>query len=122
MLKAAIGAVALAVLTMMIASTTQQGCQDVKRAWTHLDYYPVRDMRYSIVLKPQRTPSLLPDTLSVAMGAHEAPFDRARLEATFTNPMAASDSAVARGERKFKKTCVPCHGVSMKGDGPVAAL
>jgi mono/diheme cytochrome c family protein len=39
------------------------------------------------------------------------------------NPTAPADldSSVARGERKFRKTCVPCHGRTMMGDGPVAA-
>ena len=28
----------------------------------------------------------------------------------------------SRGERKFMRTCKPCHGPIMKGDGPVAAM
>jgi mono/diheme cytochrome c family protein len=47
--------------------------------------------------------------------------ERARLEKTFTNPQAADDSSIARGQRKFVRTCVPCHGTTLKGDGPVAA-
>jgi mono/diheme cytochrome c family protein len=32
----------------------------------------------------------------------------------------ATDSSIARGHRKFMKTCMPCHGVVMAGDGTVA--
>ena len=37
------------------------------------------------------------------------------------NPVAADDSSIARGEQKFMKTCAPCHGKTLAGDGPVAA-
>ena len=43
------------------------------------------------------------------------------LGARLVNPVASDDSSIARGERKFRKTCVPCHGAELKGDGPVAA-
>ena len=44
------------------------------------------------------------------------------LAAKLTDPTVADDSSRARGERKFHKTCVPCHGMGLMGDGPVAAL
>jgi mono/diheme cytochrome c family protein len=121
MLRAGLGTVALLILTMMTASTTQRGCQDLKQAWTHWSYYPVRDMRLTVAIVPQRDVLRPPDTLSVPMNGRDIVRDRDRLIATFVNPEPMSDSSVARGERKFQKTCIPCHGVSMKGDGPVAA-
>jgi len=84
-------------------------------------------MRKTVGIVPQKTYLLAPDTLSVPTtgrerwDANQALAERGRLEATFTNPRAADDSSIARGQRKFLKTCIPCHGVSMKGDGPVAA-
>jgi len=84
-------------------------------------------MRKTVGIVPQKTYLLAPDTLSVPTtgrerwDANQALAERGRLEATFTNPQAANDSSIARGQRKFLKTCIPCHGVSMKGDGPVAA-
>ena len=37
------------------------------------------------------------------------------------NPIPSSDASIARGDSLFHKLCVPCHGRSMAGDGPVAA-
>src|SRR5215471_2920673 len=54
-----------AVLMLMTATTAQQGCQDVKQSWVHLNYYDVRDMRRTIVLNPQKVATLSPDTLAV---------------------------------------------------------
>ena len=31
-----------------------QGCQDLTKSLTHLSYYPIRDMRQTIVIDPQR--------------------------------------------------------------------
>jgi mono/diheme cytochrome c family protein len=121
MLKAGIAGIALVILTLMTATTWQQGWRDVKNAWTHWSYYPGRDMRRTVAILPQRDLLLLPDSLSVPMTGREYVFDRDRLVATFVNPEPMSDSSVARGGRKFEKTCIPCHGASLKGDGPVAA-
>jgi mono/diheme cytochrome c family protein len=116
-----LGLAAIAVIAIMGALSTQQGCQDVKKAWTHLAYYPIRDMRTTVVIAPQREMMIAPDSLSVPVGGKDWQTERAVLEVTFHNPEPMSDSSVARGQRKFLKTCIPCHGVSMKGDGPVAA-
>jgi mono/diheme cytochrome c family protein len=121
MIKAGVAMLAAVVLTMMVASTQQTGWQDLKRAWTHWSYYPVRDMRLTVAIVPQRDVIRPPDSLSVPTVGRDIVRDRDRLIATFTNPEPMSDSSVARGERKFQKTCVPCHGVELKGNGPVAA-
>ena len=39
--------------------------------------------------------------------------------ARMTNPLAPSKSDLARGKELFGVFCVPCHGDSGKGDGPV---
>lgn len=133
MLKTAVGVVAFAVVTILSTSVAQRGCQDATRSATHLAYYPIRDMRWSVAIQPQKTMLLAPDSLSVPVGGREQPPVDAsgkplagldltmKLAATLTNPTASDDSSIARGRRKFMRTCVPCHGQSMKGDGPVAA-
>ena len=34
--------------------SAHQGCQDLKKSLTHLAYYPIRDMRQTVVIDPQR--------------------------------------------------------------------
>ena len=133
MLKSGIGLVVLVVLTVFTGASVQRGCQDVIRANTHWSYYPIRDMRRSVALMPQKVITRLPDSLSVPIQGREilprdargVPLTGAelnnRLGAMLVNPVASDDSSIARGERKFQRTCVPCHGATLKGDGPVAA-
>jgi mono/diheme cytochrome c family protein len=120
MLKATLGAVGLAFIAVMTASSPQQGCRDVQKAWTHLAYYPHRDMRKTVMIAPQRDYIIPPDSLSVPVTGRDWPVERAVLEATFSVPP-PNDSSLARGERKFRRTCVPCHGPTLAGEGPVAA-
>lgn len=130
MLKGFVGLIAIAILTMMTASTVQRGCQDAYQSATHLKYFPIRDMRRSVALMPQKGYTRPPDSLSVPtvgrdrlIDNEEQPMDLANeLAAKLTDPTVADDSSRARGERKFHKTCVPCHGMGLMGDGPVAAL
>lgn len=124
------GLILIVILTMMVASTAQRGCQDATRSMTHLSYYPIRDMRHSVALMPQKVITRAPDSLSVPTTGRdyltdnaEQPGDLAQaLGEKLTDPTVADDSSRARGERKFQKTCVPCHGPALQGDGPVAAL
>jgi mono/diheme cytochrome c family protein len=114
----------------MTAGTAQQGCQDAYRSATHLQYYPIRDMRRSVAFMPQKGMTRPPDSLSVPTVGRdlltdneEQPSDLANaLALKLTDPTVSDDSSLARGERKFQKTCVPCHGPKLMGDGPVAAL
>jgi mono/diheme cytochrome c family protein len=107
----------------------ERGCRDLQKSLTHLPYYPIRDMRTSVSLVPQQTYLKPPDSLSVPTTGREVwnpdpammVAERTRLEKTFANPQASDDSSIARGQRKYVRTCVPCHGASLKGDGPVVA-
>jgi mono/diheme cytochrome c family protein len=133
MLKTILGTLVFGVLTLLTASTAQRGCQDATRSATHLTYYPVRDMRTTVAIAPQKVVLLAPDSGSVPFGGMELPPTDAggrpltgldltkHLAETLTNPVAADDSSIARGGRKYQRTCLPCHGTGMKGDGPVAA-
>jgi len=121
MLKSTVGLVALVVLTMFGPTSPQKGCGNAIKATTHLSYFPVRDMRTSVALLPQNGFYRAPDTLSVPVQGREPAFDRAKWEVSLVNPVPATDASIALGEQKFQKTCIPCHGKSMAGDGPVAA-
>lgn len=130
-----LGIAAIAVVAMLTALSTQQGCKDLVSSWTHLDYYPIRDMRATVVLNPQKVSTRAPDPHSVPVEGRDVAADllldpnknavdlATLLAGKVSDPTSGpSDSSVARGERKFMKTCVPCHGVSMAGDGPVATF
>ena len=112
--------------------SAQQGCNDVRKAVTHLTYYPIRDMRQTVVIDPQRfdplRPKLItfrpPDSLSVpSIGTDrwvgEAPYDDA--SKNLHEPFVAGDESVVRGDTLFHAICWTCHGKTMAGDGPVAA-
>jgi mono/diheme cytochrome c family protein len=135
MLKGLIALLMLSVLTLMTAATMQQGCKDVKQSWTRLDYYAIRDMRRTVVVNPQKVVMLAPDTLAVPVQGRDTDNDylrdpnhmavdlATRLGDQLKDPTEGmTDSSVARGARKFGKTCIPCHGKVMAGDGPVAAM
>src|SRR5580765_7713182 len=132
MLKTTLGVVIFAILTMLTASTAQRGCQDATKSMTTLAYYPIRDMRRTVAITPQKVSLRAPDSMSVPMQGIEMPpivggKPLAGLDLTnyyadhLMNPVASDDSSIARGERKFMRTCVPCHGPELKGNGPVAA-
>jgi len=112
----------------------QQGCEDLKKSVTHWRYYPIRDMRQTIAVDPQRdawsetgTPvrwGQVPDSLSVptigrdAYPTEMAPYDIAG--AKLVAP-ASTEMSIARGDSLFHTVCWTCHGKTMAGDGPVSA-
>jgi len=119
MVKFAAGLLIAALMTMFTASTVQKGMRDATTSMMHWNYFPIRDMRYTMVLNPQKVSTRPPVDGAVPTVGIEAPSDLQTLAATLTNPIAPSDSSIARGERQFMRTCVPCHGLDMKGHGPV---
>ena len=128
MLKLTAAVAVVAVVAMAGSASVQKGCGHVRTSFTHLDYYPIRDMRQTVVIDPQKTSLRPPDSLSVPvtgrewMPAHDDLLvNREAIGRRFLPTRAADDSALAQGERLFGRTCTPCHGTTMKGDGPVAA-
>ena len=107
------------------SASFQQGCEDLKKSVTHLTYYPIRDMRQTVVIDPQRTVFRNPDSLSVpTIGRDRYTFDTAPYEiagAKISNPIAGQETSVVRGDSLFHRICTPCHGKSMAGDGLVIA-
>ncbi len=116
------GFVLIGLLTVFVAGGVRQGCRDIGRSASRWSYYPVRDMRATVAIAPQRDVLLTPDSASVPVAGIDRDLGRDVLAKTLTNPTPAADLAasVARGELKFRRTCVPCHGVDMSGHGPVA--
>ena len=77
-----------------------------------------RNMWDSPAAGPQSAPIRLPPEGSVPTKGrvHEPTMaDAAKL----TNPVAGSGADLAKGKELFGIFCVPCHGASGKGDGPV---
>lgn len=126
MLKGFLAAIAVFMVMSNIGSI-QNGIRDAVTALTHLTYWPIRDMRTTVGFVPQHKAMLPPPEGSIPRSGKERTYGlegielAERLATTQVNPIAADDSSIARGERKFGRTCVPCHGRSLAGDGPVAA-
>lgn len=116
------------VLVIFSLGTFDQGIKDAKESITRLRYYPLRDMRKSIVFVPNHVATTPPSPESVPTRGKDLDYGLEGIELAtklgeqLHNPVAATDSSIARGERKFLRTCIPCHGTGMAGDGPVAAL
>jgi len=108
-------------LALLSWGCSQNAREDMEESFIHLEYPNKRDMRSTVVVNPQKALPRPPDSLSIPMRGKERVFSREYLSANWRNPVAYDDSVFARGERKYIRTCVPCHGTSMKGDGPVAA-
>jgi mono/diheme cytochrome c family protein len=121
MLKSALVLIVTAFLTLFAVPSFQQGLKDAINSLTHLRYYPIRDMRKSVALAPQKGIYRPPDEASVPTTGKEIAIDRDIAAETLHNPISPTDASVAQGDTVFKKLCVPCHGRSMAGDGPVAA-
>jgi mono/diheme cytochrome c family protein len=117
-----IGVVALVVLTMFNPTSPKQGCQGAVKSLTHLSYGKYRDMRTSVVIAPQKEVLRAPDDASIPIGGRDVagedpPYEKNQFR---VNPTAPTDSSIARGEAKFMRTCAPCHGTKLAGDGKVA--
>jgi len=111
----------LAFVALLAIGVQGQGCRDLVQSATRLAYFPKRDMRQAVALAPNKVMMAAPDSVSVPVQGRAHVFDRDVLAATLRNPVAPTDSSIARGERKFMRTCVPCHGATLVGNGPVAA-
>lgn len=118
--------IAIVGLLALWSVSFQQGCKDLTTSLTRLNYYPIRDMRQTVVIDPQRMAFGAPDSLSVPIHGRDvyrdhdpAPYEvaGAKLVAPPSTP-----ASVARGDSLFRTVCWSCHGKTMLGDGPVSAL
>src|SRR6266508_4340055 len=107
--------VVVAVIAVWGGASVERGCRDATRSLTNLAYPAKRDMRNAVNVLPQKTYLAAPDSVSVPTVGRERwderqdAAERQRLDKTFVNPQAADDSSIARGARKYLRTCVPCH-------------
>ena len=126
--------IALIALLALWSASFQQGCEDTKKALTKLSYYPIRDMRQTIAVDPQRDPAsaygtkvrweAVPDSLSVpTIGKDPYLPDIGNYEAIGQALKApqSTDASVAHGDSLFNIVCWSCHGKTLIGDGPVSA-
>jgi mono/diheme cytochrome c family protein len=118
--KGAIAAIA-AVLVMFALPAPRQGLQDALRSMVDWRYPPIRDMRRTVALTPQKLVNRGPHEGSVPTTGVDRPMDRDLAAQRLTNPVATNDASVARGDSLYRRQCVACHGRSLAGDGPVAA-
>lgn len=65
----------------------------------------------------QQAPLAPPDG-AVPIGASET-WDLAAADTALVNPLEPSPEAVARGRVEYERFCLPCHGTTGAGDGPV---
>lgn len=121
MLKSVLALGVAAILALFAVPSFQQGVKDAVNSITHLTYYPIRDMRKTVALKPQKGVYRPPDDASVPTVGRELAIDRDIAAETLRNPIPTDEASVARGDSLFARTCVPCHGRSLAGDGPVSA-
>lgn len=119
MAKFLAGLLIAGLMTMLTASTVQQGLRDATTSLTSWGYFPIRDMRRTVVIKPQKILTRTPPEGSVPDVGVDVEGDLQTLAATLTNPVFADTGSIGQGERQYRRTCVPCHGADMKGDGPV---
>jgi hypothetical protein len=111
----------------------QQGCDDAKKSLTRWTYYPIRDMRQTVAVDPQRdawSPNgpvrwgQVPDSLSVpTIGKDPYPPLIENYEAIGQKLVAppSTEASVAHGDSLFRTVCWTCHGKTLIGDGPVSA-
>ena len=104
-------------LVALWAPSFQNGCQDATKAVTHLSYYPIRDMRQTVVIDPQRTVFRGPDSLSVPTTGRDrwnetmegAPWDKAKV--AMTDPYPVTEESITRGDTLYHRVCCvarPC--------------
>lgn len=120
MVKFLAGMVLAGLMTMLTPTTLQEGLRDVVQSLTTWNYYPIRDMRRTVAIIAQKTAMLTPPEMSVNRdGPAQVEGDLQTLAATLNNPVFPDTHSVNEGERQYRRTCVPCHGSDMRGDGPV---
>lgn len=108
----------------LLLLTSALGCWE---QWS-VDWFP--QMKWQIAVQPfervafeGRDAAFLPPEGSVPIHGYEPPIGRLDIAATDTlaNPRDPADfRSVANGERLFRIYCLPCHGATGLGDGPVS--
>ncbi len=78
-----------------------------------------RDMMNQPSIKPQEGPMTPFPENSVPVGGYPTPTKDAISSFRLANPVEADSTSIDYGKQLYTIYCVPCHGVSGRGDGPV---
>ncbi len=78
-----------------------------------------RDMMNQPSIKPQEGPMTPFPENSVPVGGYPTPTRDAISSFRLANPVRAEATSIAFGKQLYAIYCVPCHGESGRGDGPV---
>jgi len=78
-----------------------------------------RDMMNQPSIKPQEGPMTPFPENSVPVGGYPTSTRDALSSFRLANPVKADTASLRRGKQLYTIYCVPCHGVSGRGDGPV---
>lgn len=119
MVKGFLGVIALSILTMFGPTSPGTGCKRAAGTVTNVTYPKIREMRTSVALLSQRGWYRAPDSSSVPVEGRDVLGDIVQFDATYQVPTASSPEAVASGEKDYARVCMPCHGPSLDGNGPV---
>lgn len=76
-------------------------------------------MREQPSVRWQSAPTLQRDPWNVPFSGREASYARTKGK-ELSNPLPASEETIELGRRVYERNCDFCHGLSGKGDGPVA--
>lgn len=109
------------ILVVFTATVPRDGFERAVKALLDWRYPEIRDMRRGVHLQPQKFQNPGPPEVSVPVGGRDRPLDRDLAAQRLTNPLPATPASLARGDTLFQRLCSPCHGVTMAGNGPVAA-
>jgi len=94
-------------LVLLAAIALFQGCEKLDR-----------NMFDNPAFKPQEEPIRLPPEGSIPVKGKERIPSIAEAK-TIKNPVEPTERALLKGKESYGIFCVPCHGASGKGDGPV---
>ena len=119
MVKGFLGVIVLSILTMFGPTSPKTGCQRAAGTFTNVTYPRTREMRHSVALLSQRGWYRAPDSASVPVGGRDVLGDVVQFDATYQVQTTSSPQAVASGEQTYARVCMPCHGPSLDGNGPV---
>ena len=90
-------AAAIVFLSVIAIGPSFNGCKDLSRSLGNIVYPPVRDMRHSMVLAPQKVRTVAPDSLSVPTVGREFMRDRTAFEAQVREAFPSDEASVTRG-------------------------
>ena len=78
------------------------------------------EMYHQPAFRPEDPPRLVPALGSVPVTGAEPSYGGVDAK-TLKNPIPNDQASFSRGQKLFNISCIPCHGLQGKGNGPVAS-